>query len=455
MWVSERDFVASGRPENADYLDHILKALDGILADDEIALRFVITETSSGGMKGEALILHSADAGADRNSIAPLRLNRRKFENTSSFNAVLVVPTGIGSEIGGHAGDAGPVAKLLASVCDTVITHPNVVNASDINELPSNSLYVEGSILSRLMLGSIGLQPVRSNRVLVVVDEHQDLSFTHAAINSINAARATYGLECPHVLRLDPTFRMKVAYASSGRSTGEVSNFEALLAELRRMREQYDAIAISSVIDVPTGYHQKYFDAAGAMINPWGGVEAMLTHMLSTLLNVPTAHSPMFEAKEIANADPGIVDARMAAEAVSYTFLQCTLKGLQRSPRIVMSPQIGQSGFIDVTNISCLVVPDKCIGIPTLAALAQGISVIAVRENKNVMRNDLTILPWKSGQLTIVDNYWEAAGVIAAMRAGIAPRSVRRPFLNATVTKLKTDIDLGSVRRKMELARSL
>jgi hypothetical protein len=33
----------------------------------------------------------------------------------------------------------------------------------------------------------------------------------------------------------------------------------------------------------------------------------------------------MFESREIANMDPGIVDPRMAAEAVSATFLQCTL----------------------------------------------------------------------------------------------------------------------------------
>ena len=63
---------------------------------------------------------------------------KRPFESTEAFNVVFLVPTGINATIGGHAGDAGPVARLLASVCDTLITHPNVVNASDINEMPEN-----------------------------------------------------------------------------------------------------------------------------------------------------------------------------------------------------------------------------------------------------------------------------------------------------------------------------
>jgi len=38
------------------------------------------------------------------------------------------VPTGIGASIGGYAGDALPVAHGIASVVDTLITHPNVMN---------------------------------------------------------------------------------------------------------------------------------------------------------------------------------------------------------------------------------------------------------------------------------------------------------------------------------------
>ena len=51
------------------------------------------------------------------------------------------------------------------------------------------------------------------------------------------------------------------------------------------------------------------------------------------------------------------------------------------------------------------------------------------------MRNDLTALPWAPDQLHIGENYWEAAGVIAAMKAGIAPESVRRPMRLADVIK--------------------
>jgi hypothetical protein len=179
-----------------------------------------------------------------------------------------------------------------------------------------------------------------------------------------------------------------------------------------------------------------YFQSGGEMINPWGGVEAMLTHAISSLYDIPSAHSPMFENREIANMDAGVVEPRMAAEAVSVAFLQCILKGLQRSPRIVTdSDAMRHHGVITAADVSCLIIPDGCLGLPTLAALEQGISVIAVRENRNAMRNDLTALPWRPGQLHVVENYWEAVGVMTAIKAGIAPESVRRPLAATTVVK--------------------
>ena len=42
------------------------------------------------------------------------------------YSSVLIVPTGVGASIGGFAGDALPVARAMASLCDNLVTHPNV-----------------------------------------------------------------------------------------------------------------------------------------------------------------------------------------------------------------------------------------------------------------------------------------------------------------------------------------
>jgi hypothetical protein len=307
--------------------------------------------------------------------------------------------------------------------------------------MPENSWYVEGSVLSRLLLGTVGLQKVRSNRVLMIIDNHKLDIFVNAAINSINAARATYGLNCPEIIKLDPSVKMSAVYSDSGRAVGKIEGLENLFKLLDEYSGKYDAVALSSIIKVPLSYHMDYFRSEGEMINPWGGVEAMLTHAISHYYNIPSAHSPMFETEEIANIDPGVVDPRMAAEAVSLTFLQCILKGLQRSPKIITDEKaMLQKDVLSVEDISCLIIPDGCIGLPTLAALEQSIPVIAVRDNKNVMENDLTILPWNTNQLYIVDNYLEAVGVMAAIKAGITIESIQRPLNAAKVsTKVFTD----------------
>ena len=359
----------------------------------------------------------------------------REYEDTNRFNIVLLIPTGIGAEVGGHAGDATPTARLIAETCDTLILHPNVVNASDINEMPANSLYVEGSLITRLLMGTIGLTPTRANRVLVIIDAHEDSLFVNAAINAVSAARASYGLVCPQVIKLSPPIMMRAEFTDFGTAAGNVTGLERIFAVLEEQEGQYDAVAISSVISVPKEFHQGYFDAAGEMVNPWGGVEAMFTHAVSSRFNVPSAHSPMLETRDIANQDPGVVEPRMAAEATSLTFFESVLKGLYKSPRIVTdSSQFSAPSVISASNISCLVIPDGCVGLPTLAALEQGIPVIAVRENKNLMKNDLARLPWQPGKLYIVENYWEAAGVLCAIRGGIAPESVRRPIAHTLVT---------------------
>jgi hypothetical protein len=415
-------------------LAHLAQCVAARLPGDEHPVRFVVSATDAAAYRCEVGLLGT---GPDEAAVVPsiFEFRKRPLEVADQFNVVLLVPTGVHATLGGHAGDAGPVARLLASLADTLITHPNVVNGSDINELPDNGLYVEGSVICRLLMGTAGLQRVRANRLLLVIDRHEEVAYSNAAINALNAARACYGLQCPRVVMLDPPVKLVSAYTSSGRAAGRVDNLSVFLDAIAPFAAEYDAIAVSSVIDVPPEFHQDYFDSGGDMVNPWGGVEAIFTHALSLLHGVPSAHSPMIESEEIESIDPGIVDPRMAAEAVSLTFLQSILKGLLRSPRIVTDPAAMQHpSIVTARDVSAMVIPDGCLGLPLLAALEQGIPVIAVRDPGLLMRNDISALPWAPGQFHVVDNYLEAVGVLAAIRAGLSLESVRRPIDVVPVT---------------------
>jgi hypothetical protein len=199
-------------------------------------------------------------------------------------------------------------------------------------------------------------------------------------------------------------------------------------------------VAISTVIDVNRDLHDIYFDAPNTIaaannrdgrdiVNPWGGIEALLTHSLSSLFDMPTAHAPMYEDSELMNSDAGVMDPAKAAEGISVAFLHCLFKGLSASPRIVTDPSaFGRHGVISAEDISCLIIPAGCLGLPVLAALHQGITVIEVRDRANVMRNSLRDLPWAEGQFLQAENYFEAAGMIAALRAGVAHDTLKRPI---------------------------
>ena len=437
MDLIEKQVTIPITPFDQNTFKFFQEAVQSNLKNDEIPIRFVITEMDDLEYQCEFAALSGIEESLSEKINSIFKFKPRKIERTGSFDAIFLVPTGIDAKIGGHAGDATPVARVLAEVCDRLITHPNVVNASDINEIPENAFYVEGSGITNLLMGTTALQPVHKNRVLVIIDDHEIEMFANDTINAVSAARATYGFDCVKVVKLNPPLKMVADFVKSGRAAGKISGFERIRAVIEENKGTFDAVAIASVIDVDDQYHEDYFHRDGSMINPWGGVEAMLTHAVSMLFEMPAAHSPMLESQKVADFDLGLVEPRLAAEAVSLTFVQCMLKGLHRSPRIITDPDVmSDAGLLNAADISCLVIPDKCLGLPTLAAMEQGIPVIAVRENSNLMNNNLDTLPWAPGQFYQVDNYWEAAGVMSALKSGILPASMRRP-LNATKVEKK------------------
>jgi hypothetical protein len=324
------------------------------------------------------------------------------------MNVAFIIPTGIGCAIGGHAGDATPAAKMIASVCDKIILHPNVVNASDINEMPANALYVEGSMLDRFLEGSIGLREVRHNKVLVAVSP----SLMAETMNAVNAAQTTIGMNVV-CITLETPLKM-FGWVKDGIATGSASGVEELIAQVSG--RNFDALAVASPIDVSSEASLEYFRGQ-QNVNPWGGIEAIVSRRISEALNKPVAHAPIESRSTKDNTElfdilyNEVVDPRKAAEICSNCYIHCILKGLHQAP------QIGHD--ITFRDVDALITPIGCIGRAHNACFEAGIPVIAVKENT-------TAYQFRDGRIKYVENYLEAAGYLSCIKAGVLPSSVRK-----------------------------
>lgn len=343
---------------------------------------------------------------------------------TRPFTAVLVVPTGLGAEVGGYAGDATPVANLLASCVERLVTHPNVVNAASLFGARSNVWYVEGYALDRFCLDEWALRPVRANRVGLLIDRTIVDGDSEGLANLLTAAeacRSVKGVGMTGWRATDEPVRTRIVLNGEGASTGEVENPETLLRGARALLAD-GAEAVALVVrmpELPEAAVATYLEGGGP--DPIGGLEAVLSHLVVRELGIPCAHAPYEPPDPAHDADP-----RVAAESVGYTFLPCILEGLARAPRPVPAATAGPWD-LRMPDVDAVVVPwAACGGIPALAAVRQGIPVIAVRENAVASHADPVSLGL-SGVL-VTETYLEAAGLLMALRSGIAPESVRRPL---------------------------
>src|SRR4029077_21026217 len=104
-------------------------------------IRVAVTSKSRAGHLCEIEAVEPKVYGSDDTEANVFEYRQRRLARTNAFNAVMLIPTGVDCAIGGHAGDATPAARLMASQVDNLIIHPNVVNASDVNEQTENCWY--------------------------------------------------------------------------------------------------------------------------------------------------------------------------------------------------------------------------------------------------------------------------------------------------------------------------
>jgi hypothetical protein len=414
--------------DSSTWLERVAAELSDHSSAGRYPLRAAITQVN----EREALIectfveLEAGDPYRERFSDIELTSPRRKDHQDATFAVVQIVPTGVRCEIGGFAGDACPATNLLSAAADVVITHPNAVNASDINEMAANVLYVEGKSLDDFLLGHVALAQTRSNRIGTFVDP-TGKAYLDEVIHVLNAARAAAGIDCGMYTFGAQEIGARTVWSKSGCAVGTVLSPLSILDSVAYLlSEGAQAIGGVSVIHGVTAADFSQH-LAGDIPNPSGGVEAIITHLISKVFRVPTAHAPLPYYKDTKGR--GTLNPRASAEFISTPHYFSVLKGLARAPRLTSIDRLDNvaAHLLSLNSVGAIVAPASCLGgIPALAAEFSGIPLIAVEENRTLLA--VSNAKMRMRNVITVGTYLEAAGVVLALRQGISLESLRRPI---------------------------
>ncbi|MEB3267533.1 MAG: DUF3326 domain-containing protein [Leptolyngbya sp.] len=338
------------------------------------------------------------------------------------YTAVLIVPTGIGAAIGGYAGDALPVARSLAAVVDTLITHPNVLNGAQLYWPLANTLYVEGYGLDRFSAGDWGLAPVHRNRIGLLLDAAIEPVLRGRHLQAAEATRATLGLDLTDYVITDAPLGVTLRQAASGATWGTIAHPGALLRGAERLL-QAGATAIAVVARFPddTDADALHQYRHGQGVDALAGAEAVISHLLVRQFQIPCAHAPALAPLPF----DATISPKSAAEELGHTFLPCVLAGLSRAPQFVTAaptiPNHSPNPSLWADQVDAVIVPASACGGSGVLSLSRRCQIIAVEENTTT----LAVSPEALGMTALrVRSYLEAMGVVAAHRAGVSPAAI-------------------------------
>ena len=156
---------------------------------------------------------------------------------------------------------------------------------------------------------------------------------------------------------------------------------------------------------------------AGSGVDAVGGVEAIISHLVTKRCRVPCAHAPALGPLDL---DPEL-SPRNCAEELGHTFLPCILANLARAPSLLDGSERSLSGDVWRDDIDAIVVPaGACGGPAAMSLLGSGRSlVIAVEENTCAL--DVSPATLRAKGILTVRSYTEALGLLAAHKAGVNP----------------------------------
>jgi len=241
-----------------------------------------------------------------------------------------------------------------------------------------------------------------------------------------DACRATLGLNIGPVVTTDVPLEVSLSLGASGVSWGQLRRPDALLRAGEQLKAS-GATAIAVVARFPDDPDSQALASyrQGSGVDALAGAEAVISHLLSRELGLPCAHAPALSPLPL---DPDL-DPRAAAEELGFSFLPCVLVGLSRAPDLLPAgvALTADQATLAIDAVGAVIAPAAALGgAAVLASAERGIPVIAVDNpcllNVTAEALGLDVLPAAS--------FSEAAGLVLALREGIAPAALRRPLFS-------------------------
>ena len=358
---------------------------------------------------------------------------------TEPLPTLLIIPTGIGCDVGGFAGDAIPAARLLASASECLITHPNVMNGGSLYWPDPHIHYVEGYSLNLFAAGEIFLQPVRQQKVGLLLDAGLESDLKKRHLQVVDGCVASLGLDIGPIITTETALGINLEKGLSGSSWGNIEEPDVLLRGAEKLKKA-GATAIAVITRFPDDSDdlETKLYRQGHGVDIIAGAEAVISHFLVKHLLIPCAHAPGLAPLPV-NYD---LDPRTSGEEIGYTFLQSVLVGLSRAPDLISKStmQTKENSFFQVKtllsdrNLGAVVVPEGALGGEAILSCIQKFIPLIIVSNQSLlnvssakMRLDLQT-DYQDKKVFYADNYLEAAGLITSLRHGINIKSLRRPI---------------------------
>ena len=302
----------------------------------------------------------------------------------------LSIPTGIGADIGGYAGDFGYIAREFSKYFYCIV-NPNAVNGGILSAINYDMAYLEGYLFDEFFKGNISITPKKpysTNKIGVIFDCAIKENILNVHLNTLSALKMVQGIKITGIEYTKKPVGVEINIENRI-SSGTVQHPEEILNCANKLIKQgAEAIALVCYFGEDSE-DENYSNAQG--IDPIGGVEAVLSHLITKEFKIPCAHAPAFCDIDISQK---IEHPKVSSELISSTYLPCVIQGLSVAPKIYQN----DSGDIKNKNVKYLIVPYDAFGSPAvLSSYKAGVKLIAVKNKTalDITPDKLDIKPYK------------------------------------------------------------